>query len=183
MKLLCACECSQVLTTAWLKAGFDRYSCDISSCLGNYPERHYQMDALKIVDDFDVVFAFPPCTHLSFANGKHLAEKINDGRTFAALDFFWEFLRRPNVRMVENPLGVVPRFLGVRPSQIVSPDDFGSTKKKRTCLWLKRLPLLLPTSCRSGKSFIQNLSSGSFARSLLDPFFAHAMVNQWGEYL
>lgn len=178
MRVLCACECSQVLTSAWLKAGFDAYSCDLSDSFGNYPERHYKCDVLSIVDDFDAVFAFPPCTHLSYANGAHLREKIRLGLTQDAINFFYEFLNRDNVRMVENPLGVIPGY-----SQIVSPDMFGSDKKKRTCLWLKRLPLLLPTTCRSGKSFIQSLGSYNFKRSILDPFFASAMVSQWRDYL
>lgn len=178
MRILCACECSQVLTSAWLKAGFDAYSCDLSDSFGDFPERHIKCDVLKIVDEFDAVFAFPPCTHLSYANGAHLAEKIADGRTVSAIAFFNEFLKRDNVRMIENPLGVVKGY-----SQIVSPDMFGSSKKKRTCLWLKRLPLLLPTTARSGSSFIQSLSSFSFKRSILDPFFAAAMVIQWSDYL
>ena len=178
MKILCACECSQVLTSAWLQAGFNAYSCDISDSFGGYPERHYKCDVLEIVDDFDVVFAFPPCTDLSYANGAHLREKLVDGRTEKAKSFFIEFLSRENCRMIENPLGVIPGY-----SQIVSPDMFGSPKKKRTCLWLKRLPLLLPTTCQAGKSFIQSLSSFSFKRSVLDPFFASAMVTQWRDYL
>lgn len=178
MKILCACECSQVLTTAWLKAGFDAFSCDLSDSFGNYPERHYKCDVLSIVDDFDAVFAFPPCTDLSYANGVHLAEKIADGRTASAISFFGQFLSRDNVRMVENPLGVIRGY-----SQIVSPDMFGSDKKKRTCLWLKRLPLLLPTTCKAGKSFIQSLGSFNFKRSILDPFLARAMVSQWGDYV
>lgn len=178
MKILCACECSQVLTSAWLKAGFNAYSCDLSPSFGEYPERHYKCDVLDLVDDFDVVFAFPPCTDLTYANGAHLAKKISDGRTQKAINFFNEFLKRPNVRMVENPLGVIRGF-----SQIVSPDMFGSPKKKRTCLWLKRLPVLLPTTCKAGVSFIQSLSSYSFRRSILDLYLANAMVNQWREYL
>lgn len=178
MRILCACECSQVLTSAWLKAGFDAWSCDISDCFGPYPERHLKCDALSVVDDFDAVFAFPPCTHLSYANGAHLKEKQKDGRTLFATMFFNAFLYRENVRMVENPLGVIPGY-----SQIVSPDMFGSPHKKRTCLWLKRLPLLLPTTARAGKSFIQSLGSFNFKRSILDPYFAEAMVTQWKDYV
>lgn len=181
MKILCACECSQVLTSSWLQAGFDAWSCDLSPSFGPYPERHYQCDVFSIVLDFDAVFAFPPCTHLSYANGAHLKEKIADGRTQAALDFFVALWKLPNVRMLENPLGIVSRYIPW--SQVVSPDMFGSEKKKRTCLWLRRLPLLLPTSCRSGKSFIQGLSSFDFRRSVLDVHFARAMVNQWRDFL
>ena len=181
MEILCACECSQVFTSAWLDAGFSAWSCDLVDSFGSCPKRHFKCDVMEIIDEFDVVFAFPPCTHLSYANGKHLIQKRKDGRTAGALDFFMKLYNHPKVRMVENPLGVPSEHLPY--SQIVSPNMFGSKKKKRTCLWLKRLPLLLPTSSEPGKSFIQSLSSFSFKRSVLDPFFAAAMVSQWRDFL
>lgn len=183
MKVLCACECSQNLTSALLEFGVDAYSCDVSPSFGKFPERHLVSDVFDVSYLFDAIIAFPPCTHLSYANGAHLAEKLADGRTFKALDFVKRLWSLPNLRAFENPLGVIPKLLGLSYSQIVSPDDFGSEHKKRTCLWLRGLPLLLPTSCRSGKSFIQSLSSFDFRRSVLDPFLAYAMASQWCSYL
>ena len=180
-KILCACERTQVLQQAWRKAGFDAWSCDLDSCYGLDPEHHIQGDCFAVLADFDYVFAFPPCTHLSYANGAHLAEKISDGRTAAAVKIFYRLYKRHNVVMLENPLGIIGSLIPY--TQIVSPDDFGSSKKKRTCLWLKGLPPLLPTTCRAGKSYIQSLSSGSFRRSELDPFLAAAMVDQWSDYV
>lgn len=184
-RILCACECSQALTSCFLDIGKDCYSCDLSPVLPGalYPERHFQCDVFDIIDDFDSVFAFPPCTHLSFANGAHLKEKIKDGRIAGALDFFKRLYEKKNVLMLENPLGVIPGMLGLSYSQIVSPEMFGSEKKKRTCLWLKGLPVLLPTSSKPGKSFIQSLSSYDFRRSILDPYLAKAMASQWGDYV
>lgn len=183
MKVLCACECSQNLTSALLEFGVDAYSCDLSPSFGKYPERHLVADVFEVSHCFDAVIAFPPCTHLTFANGSHLAEKIADGRTAQALDFIKRLWALSHLRAFENPLGVIPKLAGIPFSQIVSLDDFGSKQKKRTCLWLRGLPLLLPTSCRSGKSFIQSLSSYSFKRSILDPYLAYAMASQWSSYL
>lgn len=183
MRILCACECSQVLTKTFIKSGFNAFSCDLSDSFGDYPERHYKCDVFKIVDDFDYVFAFPPCTHLTFANGLHLQEKLQDGRMFQGLEFVKRLFAQQNLKMLENPLGVIPKYLKRPYSQIVSPDDFGSKKKKRTCLWLFGLPLLIPTTCRAGVSWIQSIGSFDFRRSILDEHLAAAMVNQWGEYL
>ena len=168
MRVLCACECSQSLTSAFIRRGIDAYSCDIEPTFGFHPDKHFQCDLFDIVHDFDAVFAFPPCTHLTYANGDKLAKKLADGRSFSALDFVRRLFDLPNLRMLENPLGIIPKYLKIPFSQIVSPDDFGSDRKKRTCLWLRQLPLLLPTSCRSGKSWIQNMSSSSPKRSYLD---------------
>lgn len=183
MRILCACECSQVLTKTFIKSGFNAFSCDLSDSFGDYPERHYKCDVFEIINDFDYVFAFPPCTHLTFANGLHLQEKLQDGRTSQGLEFVKRLFAQPNLKMLENPLGVIPKYLKRPYSQIVSPDDFGSNKKKRTCLWLFGLPLLIPTTCRAGKSWIQSIGSFDFRRSILDEHLAIAMVNQWGEYL
>lgn len=58
-RILCACECSQTLTSEWLKAGFEAWSCDLVDSFGEYPERHIKDDVMNVIDYFDVVFAFP----------------------------------------------------------------------------------------------------------------------------
>lgn len=112
------------------------------------------------------LIAFPPCTHLSNAGQKYRAEKAADGRLIDAWNFFhalWNYQCR--AKAIENPLGIISSqkqldtwLSGARalpPSQIVCWTDFGDSKKKRTCLWLEGLPLLLPTTCRNenAKSF------------------------------
>lgn len=185
MRVLVACECSGCLTDALLEHGVNAWSCDLSPSFGKHPERHYVCDVFDVLshESFDRLIAFPPCTHLTCANGKHLREKIADGRTQTGLDFFLKLWSFPGCVCLENPLGVIPKFLGLKYSQIVSPHQFGSTHKKRTCLWLRGLPLLLPTAFEPGKSFIQLLPGGSFKRSILDPFLAQAMASQWSFYL
>lgn len=179
MSVLCACERSQNLTMAFRALGVDAWSCDLEKCQGPAPEFHLVGDCMAYLHYFDHIFAFPPCTHLSYANGAHLKEKIADGRTYFAIYFFMQLYNHPHTKMVENPLGVICEKLSY--SQIVSPDEFGSPYKKRTCLWLKGLPLLLPTTAKAGKSFIQSVSG--FRRSILDPYLAWAMASQWLDYV
>lgn len=184
MHILCACERSQALASEFLKKGFDAWSCDLADCEGSFPHRHIVGDVFEVVEREkpEYIFAFPPCTHLTYANGARLVDKLSDGRSASALDFIKRMFALPRLVMLENPLGIIPKYLGVPYSQIVSPDDFGSPYKKRTCLWLRGLPLLLPTTCRAGKSWILSCSSSS-RREILDSHLAVAMVSQWSFYL
>jgi hypothetical protein len=60
-----------------------------------------------------------------------------------------EFVRRlmaariPRIA-VENPISVISSRIR-KPDQIINPWQFGHDASKRTCLWLKDLPLLTPT--------------------------------------
>ena len=47
MKVLVACEESQVVTKEFRKLGHEAYSCDIVECSGGHPEWHIRGDAVK----------------------------------------------------------------------------------------------------------------------------------------
>lgn len=49
MKVLIACEESQVECTAFRERGHEAYSCDIQDPSGNHPEWHIKDDALRIL--------------------------------------------------------------------------------------------------------------------------------------
>lgn len=202
MKVLVACEFSQRVTGALLRRGVDAWSCDILPTIGPCPERHIQADVMDILwrEEWGGVIAFPPCTHLSNAGQKYRAEKAADGRLIDAWNFFHALWNYPcRAKAIENPLGIISsqkqldKWLNgaqvVQPSQIVCWTDFGDTKKKRTCLWLEGLPLLLPTTCRNEaakpceKWFIGSCPGRSRQRSLISPYFAEAMAAQWSEIL
>ena len=64
MRILIACEESQAVTKEMRLLGHDAYSCDIEPCSGGHPEWHYQQDVIPLLsDDWDMIIAFPPCTH------------------------------------------------------------------------------------------------------------------------
>lgn len=63
-KLLVACECSQVVTTAFRDLGITAFSCDIQPCYGGHPEWHIEDDALDVAysGEWSMMIAHPPCT-------------------------------------------------------------------------------------------------------------------------
>lgn len=103
-KVLIACEKSQVVTIEMRALNIEAYSCDIEPCLGGHPEWHIQSDVAKLlggkcsfktlagdkhyVDRWDMIIAFPPCTHLACSGARYFAQKRQDGRQQLAIDFF-----------------------------------------------------------------------------------------------
>ena len=153
MKILVACEESQIVTKEFRSLGHEAGSCDILSCSGGHPEWHIQGDVIPILkENWDMVLAFPPCTHLAVSGAAHFAAKRADGRQQEGIDFFMTFTELDHVPKVaiENPIGIMSKLYR-KPDQIIQPYDFGEDASKRTCLWLKGLPLLKPTKRIAGR--------------------------------
>tara|TARA_R110001632_G_C11183189_1_gene401086 strand:- start:47 stop:688 length:642 start_codon:yes stop_codon:yes gene_type:complete len=146
MKILVACEESQAVTIELRKLGHEAFSCDILDCSGGYPEWHIKGDVFKVIEkDWDMMIAFPPCTHLATSGARHFAKKIADGRQQQGIDFFMKLINAPIERIaVENPIGIMSTKYR-KPDQIIQPWQFGDKAQKSTCLWLKNLPKLVPT--------------------------------------
>ena len=114
---------------------------------GGHPEWHIQSDALEVAKmSWDMVLAFPPCTHLSSSGARWFAEKRRDGRQQMGIGFFLAFTALDHVPRVaiENPVGIMSKLYR-KPDQIIQPWQFGHPETKATCLWLKGLPPLRPT--------------------------------------
>lgn len=163
MAVLIACEESQAVCIEFRKLGFEAYSCDLLPCSGGHPEWHLQMDAFEAfkLKKWDLVIAFPPCTHLALSGAKHYEKKRADGRQAQGIRFFFEMWKISHC--CENPIGIInggkyikewfpelhaemtaARF-PFKASQTVQPWQFGDNAQKSTCLWLKGLPLLKAT--------------------------------------
>lgn len=94
MKILVACEESQAVTIEMRRLGHEAYSCDIEPCSGGHPEWHLQVDALELLKmKWDMILAFPPCTHLAVSGARYFEQKRKDGRQQAAIDFFMQFAK------------------------------------------------------------------------------------------
>ena len=92
MKILIACEESQEVCKAFREKGHIAFSCDIVDCSGGHPEWHIKDDVLKhLNDDWDMILAFPPCTHLAVSGARHFEKKRNDGRQRQGIEFFVSF--------------------------------------------------------------------------------------------
>jgi site-specific DNA-cytosine methylase len=143
MKILLACEESQAVCVEFRKRGHEAFSADIMDCSGPHPEWHLKGDVLDIIkDEWDMMIAFPPCTHLAVSGAKHFKQKIKDGRQQQGIDFFMEMMNAPISKIaIENPVGIMSTKFR-KPDQIIHPYHFGDPYSKATCLWLKELPKL-----------------------------------------
>ena len=144
MKVLIACEFSGVVREAFAKKGHDAWSCDIIPT--DKPGQHIQGDVLEILGDgWDMLIAFPPCTHLAVSGARYFEQKRKDGRQQQGIDFFMALVNAPVKRIaVENPVGIMSTKWR-KPDQIIQPYEYGHQESKKTCLWLKCLPVLKPT--------------------------------------
>lgn len=184
MRILVACEESQAVTIELRKLGHKAFSCDLEQCSGGRPEWHIRGDVTGyLLEPWDMVLAFPPCTHLAVSGAAHMAEKRADGRQQAAIDFFMACVNANAPRVaVENPVSIMSTVYR-KPDQIIQPWQFGHGETKATCLWLKGLPLLKPTQIVSGRTPRVWLTppgpSRSKIRSKTYPGIAQAMACQW----
>ena len=81
MKVLVACEESQEVCKAFRAKGHEAFSCDILPCSGGHPEWHMQMDVFQAMklNQWEMMIAFPPCTHLAVSGVKWFDEKRANG--------------------------------------------------------------------------------------------------------
>ncbi len=125
MKVLVACEESQRVCMAFRGRGHEAYSCDIIECSGGHPEWHIMQDVLPLLNGkcefvtedgkshningkWDMIIAFPPCTHLAVSGAAHFEKKRADGRQKEGIEFFCQFLNADCEKIViENPIGII----------------------------------------------------------------------------
>ena len=159
MKILIACEMSGIVTSAFRERGHEAWSCDVIDTIGKYPEYHIKSDVLSILDDgWDLMIAHPPCTMLCNSGVCHLYKDrkkengVNNerwGLMLEGAEFFKSllFCNIPRI-CIENPImhGHGRKIIGVIQNQVIQPWMFGHMEKKATCLWLKGLPKLIPST-------------------------------------
>jgi len=198
MKVLIACEYSGRVRDAFIKNGHDAISCDLlpTDALGP----HYQGDVFDIINDgWDLMVAHPPCTYLSVSGMHWTTRGLRDPKlTEDALDFVRRLLAAPIERIaLENPISVISSRIR-KPDQIITPYQFGHDASKKTCLWLKNLPLLTPTDLiypriidgkrrwgnqtDSGQNKLSPSADRWKIRSATYEGIATAMADQWGNY-
>jgi len=144
MKVLIACEYSGRVRNAFIAQGHDAISCDLLPTERVGP--HYQGNVFDIINNgFDLMVAHPPCTDLAVSGAAWFAKKRADGSQDKSIEFFMA-LANANIPKIciENPIGIMST-LWRKPSQIIQPWMFGHPESKATCLWLKGIPLLIPT--------------------------------------
>lgn len=201
MKILVACEESGRVTQAFREKGHEAWSCDLKPTSGNLPEYHIQKNVLNIIDKekWDMLIGFPPCTYFSkmnflnyFRKGKFNEERWEKSKEY--VDFFMK-LYNANIEKIclENPepLYLFKNILP-KPSMYLQPYEYGENYSKKTGLWLKNLPPLIPTLiCEKEKCLITPTSGfepketpekRSERRSKTPWGVAYAMAQQWGNF-
>ncbi len=202
MRVLVACEESQEVCKAFRARGHEAYSCDIQDCSGGKPEWHIKADALELLKmRWDMIVAFPPCTFMTNAGavrmrvgGEIVEERLE--KAMEAKAFFMRFYEADCQKIaIENPTPM--KLIGLPEySQAIQPYFFGHPYSKRTCLWLKGLPPLMPTDVLN---YHEPYVNGGFkdkhgnyrkfqgrkerdpkTRAKTFPGIAKAMAEQWG---
>lgn len=184
MRVLIACEYSGVVRDVFIRGGHEAMSCDLLPTDEAGP--HYHGDVFDVIDyPWDLMIAHPPCTHLSVSGARHFESKRMDGRQQAGVSFFMALIRRSaHIKMVaiENPVCVMSSLYR-KPDQIIQPWQFGHGETKATCLWLKGLPLLVPTNIVEGREArIHRMPPSANRwkeRSKTFSGIAQAMADQW----
>lgn len=196
MRVLVACEHSGIVRDAFLRRGHQALSCDLLPGMGD--GEHYQGDVRDILsDEWDLMIAHPPCTYLCSSGlhwNKRRPERVS--LTEEALEFVRLLLDAPIPRIaLENPVGCISTR--IRPyDQAIQPYEYGHDASKKTCLWLKNLPLLRPTQfveprvvngknrwgnqTDSGQNKLPPSANRWAIRSETYHGIAEAMANQWG---
>lgn len=183
MRVLVACEYSGAVRDAFIALGHEAMSCDLLPT--DVPGPHYQGDVRDVLDyPWDLMIAHPPCTDLSVSGAQHFAAKRMDGRQQAGASFFMMLAKRDIPRIaIENPVCIMSS-LWRRPDQIIQPWQFGHGETKATCLWLKNLPLLVPTDIVDGREQrIHRMPPSADRWKIRSTTFsgiASAMAQQWG---
>jgi site-specific DNA-cytosine methylase len=192
MRVLIACEYSGKVRSAFEKMGHFAVSCDLLPT--EKPGFHYTGDVFDIINDgWDLMVAHPPCTDLAVSGAAWFKEKIADGRQQRALDFVQALMDAPIPMIaIENPISVISSKIR-KPDQIIQPWMFGHKETKATCLWLKGLPKLVPTTDlkeetmalpRNERMRLHYLPPSADRWKIRSETFqgiADAMANQWGK--
>jgi len=204
MKVLVACEESQVVCKAFRAKGHEAYSCDIIDCSGGHPEWHIKSDAMKAAKSrkWDMLIGHPVCTYLCNSgvswlwDGEVGARNYERwGKMYAGALFFKDMFDL-DIEMIclENPImhKYARSIIEYGYDQIVQPWMFGHMERKATCLWLKGLPLLKPTNNvqegmlklpKREQQRLHYLPPGPERAKLRSKTFlglGNAMADQWG---
>jgi len=181
LRVLVACEFSGIVREAFRARGHDAWSCDLLPT--EIPGNHIQDDVLRHLDDgWDMMIAFPPCTHLAVSGARWFKNKRKE--QIEAIDFFM-VLVDSNIKKIciENPIGIMSTRYS-KPTQIIQPFWFGDPYQKATCIWLKGLVKLEPTNVVEGREQKCHKEPPSpdrwKNRSRTYRGISEAMATQWG---
>lgn len=181
MKVLIACEFSGIVRDAFIAKGHDAWSCDLLPT--EKPGPHIQGDVIKhMKEDWDLMIAHPPCTYLAVSGARWFEARRNE--QFMAISFFIRLTQFAIPKFcIENPVGIMSTVWR-KPDQYIQPWQFGHGEVKKTGLWLRNLPKLIPTNIVDGREArihkMPPSKNRGKLRSITFQGIADAMAEQWG---
>lgn len=175
-------EESGIIRDAFLKLGHNAISCDLkpTSSLGPH------LQGNMFLYDWswcDLIIVHPDCTWMALSGNRYYAGTVK--RQFAA-DSIWKCWNLPCEKLaLENPLGQINTYLPEMPKpQYIQPWQFGHGETKKTGLWKRGLPDLIPTNIVTGREQriwkMGPAENRSELRSKTYQGIADAMAAQWG---
>lgn len=201
LRVLVACEFSGRVREAFILHGHDAVSCDWAYDT-EIPGPHYKGDVRDILyEGWDLMVAHPDCTYLANSGVQWLtrtpknpsANVLYGAARWEAMQEaaeFFNLLRHAPIKSiaVENP--IPHRFaveaIGESYTQLIQPWQFGEVESKATCLWLKNLPLLIPSEVIPKEKRKQSLhklapsENRAHERGRTFQGIANAFAEQWG---
>ena len=184
MRVLVACEFSGIVRDAFIERGHDAVSCDLLP--SERPGPHFQGDVRSAIESFpwewDLMIAHPPCTNLAVSGARWFKDKLDEQHNDL---LFVRYLLDANIPRIalENPVGIISSRIRP-PDQYIQPWEYGHGEVKKTGLWLKNLPKLVPTDIVDGREArVHRMPPGPDRwkeRSRTLPGIAAAMAEQWG---
>lgn len=196
MRVAVICEYSGVVREAFRRRGHSAISFDLLPSEQDGPHRAGDITELPYEYwlQFDLAICHPPCTYLSNAGARHLwkGHQLNVERYEKGIEskqFFLYLVNLPINRIcIENP---IPSKVFDLPAynQTVQPYQFGHPIQKKTCLWLKNLPHLVPTNivepttnCHASYGwYTKGGKERQKNRAKTFEGIAEAMAEQWGK--
>jgi hypothetical protein len=190
-RVLVACEFGGAVRDAFTAAGHYAMSCDLLP--SETPGPHFQGDVLQLLEregpmgGWDLMIAHPPCTYLAVSGARWFKDRRKEQEE--ALEFVQRLMDAPIPRIcIENPISVISTRIR-KPDQIIHPWQFwsgppGQGEVKKTCLWLKGLPNLVPTTPLETGRVARVWKMGpsptrGLERSRTHPGIAQSMAQQW----
>ena len=185
MNVLTGFENSQEVLAAFIERGHTGMSCDLYHD-GEKGLPHYRGDIFDVLgEDWDLVILHPPCTNLAVSGNRWYAGTQARADAIEFVERLWFFDGYRGRLGLENPVGVLSTMSRLGPAtQYIQPWQFGHGETKKTGLWLRDLPPLVPTNIVSGReNRIWKMPPGpdrQKERSRTYSGIAQAMAEQWG---
>lgn len=151
MKILSLCDYTGNMIKPWIENGHECHIVDLQhkgiSVGGGMARIQADVCALAELDytGYDLVFAFPPCTHLAVSGARWFKDKGLDAlveaiKVFSACIKICE--RNGAPYMIENPVSTISTYWR-KPDYTFDPCEYGAYLNppgdeytKKTCLWV-----------------------------------------------